>query len=134
MADAITDPGVTSGWHDASGNENGDACTYIYGTLSGAADARFNQTINVHHYRTQEEFSNQDFVPASVAVSRNLRGDSHGDPPVVVRRPSRGGGHLIFTGTGFPGARPRCTSGRPQRPAQSSTGTRRIKTGVGIPR
>jgi hypothetical protein len=62
MSEAITDPQLNA-WYDASGNENGDDCAYIYGTLSGPAGAHYNQVINTRHYLTQEEFSNAAFVP-----------------------------------------------------------------------
>ena len=105
MAEAMTDPDVQTGWYDASGNENGDDCAYIYGTLSGAAGSFYNQTINGHHYLTQEEFSNQDFV---ANVSGCLQGISAVTPAVTglssTAGPAGGGSHLTITGTGFPGA------------------------------
>ncbi|MBV9485448.1 MAG: IPT/TIG domain-containing protein [Frankiaceae bacterium] len=61
IAEAITDPDVSAGWYDSSGYENGDECAYAYGAASGTAGALYNQTINGHHYLTQEEFSNYDF-------------------------------------------------------------------------
>jgi hypothetical protein len=73
IMESITDPNTTNGWFDASGNENGDDCAYVYGAGSGAGgDGSFsdlfgtpgmlyNQTINGHHYITQEEFSNADW-------------------------------------------------------------------------
>ncbi len=105
MAEAITDPDVMTGWYDASGNENGDDCAYIYGALSGIAGGHYNQTINGHHYLTQEEFSNQDFVPNT---SGCLQGVAAATPAVALLSSaggaSGGGGHLTITGTGFPGA------------------------------
>jgi hypothetical protein len=62
LMESITDPNTTNGWADASGNENGDDCAYVYGTMSGAAGARYNQTINGHFYISQEEFSNADWL------------------------------------------------------------------------
>jgi hypothetical protein len=73
IMESITDPNTTNGWFDASGNENGDDCAYVYGAGSGAggngswADVpgppgmHYNQTINGDHYLTQEEFSNADW-------------------------------------------------------------------------
>jgi hypothetical protein len=105
MAEAITDPDVSTGWYDASGNENGDDCAYIYGTLSGAAGVHYNQTINGHHYLTQEEFSNDAFVPA---VSGCLQGIAAVTPAVTGLSSGTGstdgGGAVTITGTGFPGA------------------------------
>jgi hypothetical protein len=66
VMESITDPNVFNGWFDAIGNENGDDCAYVYGngtwTDMGGTPGRFyNQTINTHHYITQEEFSNADW-------------------------------------------------------------------------
>jgi hypothetical protein len=61
--ETITDP-KGNAWWDASGNENGDDCAYIYGdsaSFRGSAGAFYNQTINAHHYFVQEEFSNDDY-------------------------------------------------------------------------
>ena len=62
IMEAITDPNVADGWFDIAGYENGDECAYVYGAWSGTAGALYNQTINGHHYLTQEEFSNTDFA------------------------------------------------------------------------
>jgi hypothetical protein len=61
VSEAWTDPDTVSGWYDSSGFENGDECAYIFGPTSGTPGAFFNQTINQHHYLTQEEFSNNSF-------------------------------------------------------------------------
>jgi hypothetical protein len=61
VSEAWTDPDTVSGWYDSSGFENGDECAYIFGRTSGASGALYNQTINQHHYLTQEEFSNNSF-------------------------------------------------------------------------
>ena len=61
-SEAITDPDVQTGWYDSSGFENGDECAYKYGATAGTAGALFNQTVNGHHYLTQEEFSNNNFA------------------------------------------------------------------------
>jgi hypothetical protein len=104
MAEAITDPRLNA-WYDAAGNENGDDCAYLYGGLSGSAGTFYNQTINGHHYLTQEEFSNKDFV---ATVSGCVQGISAVTPVVTLlsstNGPAAGGGHLTITGTGFPGA------------------------------
>jgi hypothetical protein len=62
IMEAITDPDTTTGWYDALGYENGDECAYVYGTPQGTAGHYYNQVINRHHYLTQEEFSNNDFL------------------------------------------------------------------------
>lgn len=59
--EAWTDPDTVTGWYDSSGFENGDECAYIFGPTSGTPGALYNQTINGHHYLTQEEFSNNSF-------------------------------------------------------------------------
>jgi hypothetical protein len=74
IMESITDPNTTNGWFDASGNENGDDCAYVYGEGSAAggdgswADVpgppgmHYNQTINGDQWLTQEEFSNLDWT------------------------------------------------------------------------
>jgi len=105
MAEAITDPDVTTGWFDSAGFENGDDCAFIYGTLSGSDGGLFNQTINGHHYLTQEEFSNADFalhreacLQSMPTVVPSVTGVSPGSGRRV------GGTSVTITGTGFPGA------------------------------
>jgi hypothetical protein len=62
ISEAVTDPDTSTGWYDASGNENGDECAYEYGATAGTAGKLYNQTLNGHHYLTQEEFSNHNFA------------------------------------------------------------------------
>jgi hypothetical protein len=59
--ESITDPDTVTGWYDSIGFENGDECAYIFGPTAGTPGALYNQTINNHHYLTQEEFSNNSF-------------------------------------------------------------------------
>ncbi|HSR84001.1 MAG TPA: hypothetical protein VLM11_07445 [Streptosporangiaceae bacterium] len=59
--ESITDPDTVTGWYDSSGFENGDECAYIFGATAGTPGALYNQTIDHHHYLTQEEFSNKSF-------------------------------------------------------------------------
>ena len=61
VMESMTDPDTSTGWYDSSGFENGDECAYVFGPVSGTKGAFFNQTINKHHYLTQEEFSNNSF-------------------------------------------------------------------------
>jgi serine protease len=56
--ESITDPDAATGWYDNQGFENGDKCAWIFGPESGPAGARYNQTINGHHYLLQMEWSN----------------------------------------------------------------------------
>ena len=62
LMEAITDPDTETGWYDSNGFENGDECAYVYGVTHGSTGARYNQVIAGHHYLTQEEFSNRDFL------------------------------------------------------------------------
>jgi hypothetical protein len=55
--EAITDPRLNA-WYDAIGFENGDECAWLFGPLTGPAGAKYNQTINGHHYFLQMEWSN----------------------------------------------------------------------------
>jgi hypothetical protein len=66
--EAITD--TFGAWFDGAGYENGDECSYVYGTPlgstavtpgPGATGTAYNQTINGAHYYTQDEFSNDDY-------------------------------------------------------------------------
>ena len=94
MSEAITDPELNA-WYDSNGNENGDDCAYIYGALSGAPGAHYNQVINGAHYLTQEEFSNDDFVPSVSGCIQQEEGVERADdhqrcpdigPPAAGRR------------------------------------------------
>jgi hypothetical protein len=62
IMESITDPDTQSGWYDSSGFENGDECAYVFGVTHGATGQMYNQVIGGHHYLTQEEFSNRDFL------------------------------------------------------------------------
>lgn len=63
LNESITDP-EGSAWWDAKGYEIADECAYIYGTLSGPTGEQYNQTINGHHYFTQEQASNENYTYA----------------------------------------------------------------------
>ena len=52
--ESITDFGLDA-WYDSAGNEDGDKCAWIFGSLPYG----YNQTINQHHYILQEEWSNR---------------------------------------------------------------------------
>ena len=62
IMEAITDPNTENGWYDSSGFENGDECAYVYGVTHGSTGKLYNQVIGGHHYLTQEEFSNRDYL------------------------------------------------------------------------
>ena len=60
--ESVTDP-LGDAWQDTTGHEDGDECSYIYGTPLGTQadtsnNTQYNQRINGHRYYTQEEFSN----------------------------------------------------------------------------
>jgi hypothetical protein len=101
LSEAITDPNL-SAWFDAIGFENGDECAYIYGPHGGTSGHFFNQTINGHHYLTQEEFSNADFF-ASYGRGGCVQGEPR--PTVVAGSPASGshkGGTVVsLAGTYF---------------------------------
>ena len=61
VSESITDP-EGSAWFDSSGFEIGDECNFVFGPTNGVAGKLFNQTLDGHHYITQEEFSNKDFA------------------------------------------------------------------------
>jgi len=62
LMESFTDPDTATGWFDSSGFENGDECAYVFGVTKGTAPQLYNQVISGHHYLTQEEFSNNDFL------------------------------------------------------------------------
>ncbi len=46
-------------WYDSAGAEGSDKCAWNFGSpINGPAGARYNQTINGHHYYLQQEWSN----------------------------------------------------------------------------
>jgi len=55
--ESITDPELNA-WKDANGDENGDKCSYIYGSIGSDAG---NVTMNGHRYILQGEWSNSPF-------------------------------------------------------------------------
>lgn len=63
ISETITDP-TGNAWYDASGNEIGDDCAYVFGdsrSFQGTSPGFYNQIINAHHYMIQSEFSNLDY-------------------------------------------------------------------------
>lgn len=98
ITETITDPEGTA-WVDGTGNEIGDDCRFIYGDSSsfqGSAGARYNQTINGHHYFIQGELSNQDFK-ANNLYSCIQREDS----VAVVPTSGPASTAVAFSGGGF---------------------------------
>ena len=105
MSEAITDPDVSTGWYDSSGFENGDECAYKYGTTAGTAGALYNQTVNGHHYLTQEEFSNNNFT---LGQGGCLQSYVPAAKPAITKMSSHsgstaGGKVITITGTTFGG-------------------------------
>ena len=74
--EAITDPDTSTGWYDSSGFENGDECNFVYGATHGTAGKLYNQTINGHHFLTQEEFSNKDFAITSAGCVQSASAEA----------------------------------------------------------
>jgi hypothetical protein len=106
ISEAMSDPDVSLGWYDSTGYENGDECAYTYGAASGTAGALYNQTINGHHYLTQEEFSNYDFNQGRGGC---LQSYYPAAKPGVTQLSSHsgstaGGSTIILTGTTLGGA------------------------------
>jgi hypothetical protein len=56
LTEAITDPELDA-WFDASGNEIGDKCAFIFGTNTWDS-AKANEMWNGHFYELQEEYDN----------------------------------------------------------------------------
>ncbi len=102
LAEAITDPDGDA-WYDSSGYENGDECAYVYGAVSGPSGGLYNQSVNGHHYLTQEEFSNAAYVAGLDACRPGI---DPAVPTVSALSVSSGkaGATVTVTGTGFPGA------------------------------
>lgn len=100
LSEAITDPNLNA-WFDSTGFENGDECAYTYGATHGTAGKLYNQTLNTHHYLTQEEFSNNDFAATGGGC---LQGEPR--PVAATNVPKSGthnGGTLVtITGKYFP--------------------------------
>jgi hypothetical protein len=125
VSETITDP-EGSAWTDSSGNEIGDDCSFVYGDSSsflGSSGARYNQTINGHHYFVQEELSNQDYKATSTHAYSCVQGEdfvavspTSGPPGTLVT--VSGGGFATsevvavsyLTGLVSPAAVPICTA------------------------
>lgn len=93
--ETITDPEGTA-WYDAAGNENGDDCAYVFGdslSFQGTAGAKYNQTINGHHYFIQTEFSNNDYA-------KNHNFSCIQSEESVVMAPTSGTASTPVTGSG----------------------------------
>ena len=97
--ESITDWG--NSWYDTSGQENGDKCAWSFGTMSGVAGTRYNQTINGHQYLTQLEWNNSAPLYANRCVQRMPALA----PTVTSFVPTAGGPGVSVTinGTGFGG-------------------------------
>jgi hypothetical protein len=113
ISEAMSDPDTTTGWFDSSGYENGDECAYQYGATAGTAGALYNQTVNGHHYLTQEEFSNHNFnigqggclqtyVPAATPTVKSMSshaGTTAGGQSVTITGLTFGGATAVTFGT-----------------------------------
>ena len=97
ISETITDPEGTA-WWDSAGNEVGDDSAYVYGdsqSFQGSAGAKYNQTINGHHYFIQTEFSNQDFKTKDHLIIQQE------DAVTVSPRSGRPDTKVTASGTGF---------------------------------
>jgi len=95
--EAITDP-LSTGWYDPSGNENGDKCSWTYGTALGSTTTgSYNQLIGTGKYYLQQEWSN-------ASSSCVLRGPTTA-PTATSYSPSSGspGTSVSISGTSFVG-------------------------------
>ena len=119
VSESMTDPNGNA-WYASDGNENGDLCAYIYGNVAGTAGHLYNQTINGHHYLTQEEFSNKEYkqgvagceqdqmAPAVTSLSRTSGSASGGGAAVTIHGTSfRKGTTTVKFGTTPGQVRPR---------------------------
>jgi IPT/TIG domain len=97
--EAITDPQLNA-WYDAAGYEIGDKCAWDFGTLSGTKGAKYNQTINTHHYFMQREYSND-----GSACVQTYGGSGGGAPQITNFSPTSGrhGKTVKINGTNFTG-------------------------------
>jgi hypothetical protein len=133
VSEAITDPYLNA-WADSHGYENGDECAYIYGALSGPAGARWNQTINGHHYLTQEEFSNKEYAQTQGGCVQDRTA-----PTLTAMTPQVGPGSASRTvtiiGTGFRPGRTTVSFGSaaPSYPTVLSTSKLTVPTPVHAP-
>jgi hypothetical protein len=101
--EAITDPQLNA-WYDASGEEIGDKCAWMFGSVSGSNGSEYNQTINGHHYFMQMEWSNSN--PDLTCVQTYQIGGGGGGAPVVSSfSPTQGpvGTSVDVLGSGFTG-------------------------------
>jgi hypothetical protein len=136
LNESITDP-LLNAWYDAAEYENGDKCSWTFGTLSGTHPARYNQTINGHHYLMQEEWSNTNSTcyptsPAPTVSSISPTTASAGDTVTVngtFMTDATGvsvGGHAMTNVTVLSDTRITATV-----PANAATGTVSVTTGAG---
>ncbi len=97
--EAITDPQLNA-WYDAAGYEIGDKCAWDFGTLSGTKGAKYNQTINSHHYFLQREYSNN-----GSACVQTYGGGGGSAPQITSFSPTSGrhGTTVKINGTNFTG-------------------------------
>jgi hypothetical protein len=57
LMETISDPDPSSGWTDASGNENADKCAYVYGNEQTSSNgAKFNMKLGGMQYLIQENW------------------------------------------------------------------------------
>ncbi len=104
--EAITDPRLNA-WYDNAGYENGDKCSWYFGSVSGPNGAEYNQTINGDHYFLQLEFSNDSGASGSCVQTHSVPGGGGGGGPTITSfNPTSGqvGQAVDIQGTSFTGA------------------------------
>ena len=100
VSEAMTDPNGNA-WYASDGNENGDLCAYIYGNVAGTAGHLYNQTINSHHYLTQEEFSNKEYKQGIAGCEQNELAPTVTSLSRSSGSVSGGGSAITINGTSF---------------------------------
>jgi hypothetical protein len=99
-SESITDPNGNA-WFASDGNENGDLCAYIYGNVAGTAGHLYNQTINGHHYLTQEEFSNKEYKSGIAGCEQDQMAPTVTSLSRTSGSKSGGGAAITIHGTSF---------------------------------
>ena len=100
LSESITDPNGNA-WYASDGNENGDLCAYIYGNVTGTSGHLYNQTINGHHYLTQEEFSNKEYKPGIAGCEQDEMAPTVTSLSRTSGSKSGGGAAITIHGTSF---------------------------------
>jgi hypothetical protein len=127
MNEAITDPTNGGWWNNASQQENGDNCAWIFGAPLGAD---YNQVINGDHYYLQEEWSNVgSLCLQNSLLSSGTPAPTNSSPPVVSG--VAGAGKTLTTTTGTWNGSPTSYAYQWQQCSSSGTGCADISGATG---